>query len=234
MSSQPLILSIETATTTGSLAIAEGPRILSRKKGDGLISHSNTLLSDIDSILQQVDRRFEEIDFFAVTLGPGSFTGLRIGIATVKALAVTANRPCVGIPTLEAVARSAGDNDYVVATLLAGRGEVFAQLFSVSDGGLVTEIDQPAHLPPHEVIHKYQHLDQLCWAGEGALAHRAVILNSLDKDTRSRRKWGMASETNLAENISALALQRVYKNDLTSAENLHAIYVRPSDAELKK
>jgi len=122
MSSQPLILSIETATTTGSLAIAEGPLILSRKKGDGLISHSNTLLSDIDSILQQVDRRFEEIDFFAVTLGPGSFTGLRIGIATVKALAVTANRPCVGIPTLEAVARSAGDNDYVVATLLAGRG----------------------------------------------------------------------------------------------------------------
>ncbi|HET6862339.1 MAG TPA: tRNA (adenosine(37)-N6)-threonylcarbamoyltransferase complex dimerization subunit type 1 TsaB [Pyrinomonadaceae bacterium] len=235
MSLQPLILSIETATTTGSIAVASGSLILSSKKGDGLSSHSNTLLSDIDDMLRHLDRRFEEIDFFAAAIGPGSFTGLRIGIATIKALAMTANRPCAGIPTLEAVARSAGENLCVAATLLAGRGEVFAQLFSVSAEGRVTEIDQPAHLPPREVLKKYQYLENLCWAGEGAEAHKAEILAFDDEVLKAGKKWRIASDlTNLAENVSALALQRSVTNELTSAENLHAIYVRPSDAELKK
>ena len=234
-SRQPLILSIETATTTGSIAVAEGSLILSSQKGDGLISHSNTLLSDIDDILKKVDRRFEEIELFAAAIGPGSFTGLRIGIATIKALAMTAKRPCAGIPTLEAVARSAGENLRVVATLLAGRGEVFAQLFSVSADGLVTEMDHPAHLPPSEVIKKYQDLENICWAGEGADAHKLEILASDAESLNARKGWRIASNlTNLAENVSALALQRAGSNELTTPENLHAIYVRPSDAELKK
>jgi len=233
MSSQePLILSIETATTTGSIAIAEGSRILLSKKGDGLISHSNTLLSDIDDLVKQTDRDFEKIDLFAIAIGPGSFTGLRIGIATIKALGTIANRMCAAIPTLEAVARSAGANSSVVATLPAGRGEVFAQLFSVSAEGSVTEIDQPAHLPPREVIKKYQSLANLSWTGEGAEAHRAEILSAKGA---AESNWNIVSvATNLAENVSALALLKAANNELVTPENLRAIYVRPSDAELKK
>ena len=233
MSSQgPLILSIETATTTGSIAIAEGSIILLSKKGDGLISHSNTLLSDIDDLLQQANRDLERIDVFAIAIGPGSFTGLRIGIATIKALGTIADRMCAAIPTLEAVARSAGANPSVVAALPAGRGEVFAQLFSVSPEGGVTEIDQPAHLSPGEVIKKYQALANLSWTGEGAEAHRAEILST---DAAANSDWRIISAaTNLAENVSALALLRAANNDLVTAGNLHAIYVRPSDAELKK
>ncbi|HSE21557.1 MAG TPA: tRNA (adenosine(37)-N6)-threonylcarbamoyltransferase complex dimerization subunit type 1 TsaB [Pyrinomonadaceae bacterium] len=232
MSSQgPLILSIETATTTGSIAIAEGSRILLSKKGDGLISHSNTLLSDIDDLLRQANRDLARIDFFAIAIGPGSFTGLRIGIATIKALGTIADRMCAAIPTLEAVARSAGANPSVVATLPAGRGEVFAQLFSVTPEGVVTEIDQPAHLSPGEVIKKYQTLANLSWTGEGAEAHRTEILSS----EAAKSDWRIISPaTNLAENVSALALLRAANNDLVTAGNLHAIYVRPSDAELKK
>jgi len=231
-SKDPLILSIETATTTGSIAIAEGPRIIMSKQGDGLISHSNTLLSDIDDLLKQTDRDFEQIDLFAIAIGPGSFTGLRIGIATIKALGTIANRMCAAIPTLAAVARSAGTNPSIVAALPAGRGEVFAQLFSVSDEGSVAEIDRAAHLPPSEAIKKYQSLDELTWTGEGAEAHRAEILSA---GFALEGNWNVVSvTTNLAENVSALALQKAVKNELVTPESLHAIYVRPSDAELKK
>ena len=227
---QPLILSIETATITGSVALAYGRMILVSKKGDGQISHSNTLLSDIDDILKEANRCFGEIDVFAAATGPGSFTGLRIGLATLKALSMTVHRPCAGVPTLEAIARSAGENGFVAATLAAGRGEVFVQLFSVSEGK-VTEIDQPAHLPPREAVKKYRSHENLCWAGEGAEANRHDILSASEDSLN----WRIASNlTNLAENVSALALERVNNNQLVAPGELRAIYVRPSDAELKK
>src|SRR6185295_791103 len=97
--SPPLILSIETATLSGSIAIARGEQVLGVISGDPQISHSNTLLRDVDKLLTQTQITLPEIDLFAVATGPGSFTGLRIGIATTKALAATLDRPTAGIPT---------------------------------------------------------------------------------------------------------------------------------------
>ena len=129
--SLPLILSVETATLSGSVAVARGQEILGVVSGDSSISHSNTLLGDVDQLLTQTGITLPEIDLFAVATGPGSFTGLRIGIATIKALAATLDRPTAGIPTLAAVALSGGVSAESVALLPAGRGEVFTQLFSV-------------------------------------------------------------------------------------------------------
>src|SRR5204863_4448137 len=114
------------------------------------ISHSNTLLADLDKLLAETKTKLPAIDLFAVAAGPGSFTGLRIGIATVKALAATLDRPCAAIPTLQAVALAGGPSDASVALLPAGRGEVFAQLFSVANDGTVTPLDEPLHIPPEK------------------------------------------------------------------------------------
>src|SRR5213593_4045257 len=123
MNFQPLTLSLETATLAGSISISRGPNILASSSGDPAVSHSNTLLADIDELFSRVNLSLREIELFAVASGPGSFTGLRIGLATVKALAVTMNRPCVGVPTLEAIAHSAGSSEATVTLLPAGRGE---------------------------------------------------------------------------------------------------------------
>src|ERR1700704_5091138 len=100
MSDAPLILSLETATMGGSVFLGRGNLELATRAGDPRVSQSFSLLSDISDILQEAPASLHEVDLFACASGPGSFTGLRIGLATVKALAASLNRPCVGIPTL--------------------------------------------------------------------------------------------------------------------------------------
>ena len=224
--SLPLILSVETATLSGSVAVARGQEILGVVSGDSSISHSNTLLGDVDQLLTQTGITLPEIDLFAVATGPGSFTGLRIGIATIKALAATLDRPTAGIPTLAAVALSGGVSAESVALLPAGRGEVFTQLFSVLRSDLVEALDDAAHIPPARLFERYGHLETITWCGEGAIVHRQLI-----EQHASGKNWRIAApDPNLATHVAKLALSKTQFDD---AYSLRAIYVRPADAQLK-
>ena len=225
----PLILSVETATLSGSVAIARGEEILGVVSGDSSISHSNTLLGDVDKLLTQTRITLPEIDLFAVATGPGSFTGLRIGIATIKALAATLDRPTAGIPTLAAVALSGGVSAESVALLPAGRGEVFTQLFSVLRPDLVEALDDAAHIPPARLFERYAHLETITWCGEGAVVNRELI-----ESMAAGRDWKIATQTNaLASQVARLALTRFERNEFENPFALRAIYVRPADAQLK-
>jgi tRNA threonylcarbamoyladenosine biosynthesis protein TsaB len=224
--SEPLILSVETATLSGSIAIARGEQLLGVVSGDPKISHSNTLLADVDKLLAETQIRVSDVDVFAVATGPGSFTGLRIGIATIKALSATLDRPSVGIPTLEAVALSGGVSERSVALLPAGRGEVFTQLFSVSAENDVKALDEAAHVPPARLLERYGHFESVTWCGEGAIIHRELIESSA-----AGKNWRIApQDPNLATHVAKLAFR---KNQFADAYTLRAIYVRPADAQLK-
>ena len=224
--SEPLILSVETATLSGSVALSRGEEIVTAFAGDSGVSHSNTLLNDVDKVLKEAQVDLSEIDLFAIATGPGSFTGLRIGIATVKALAATLERQCAGIPTLQAVALAAGESTHSVALLPAGRGEVFAQLFSVTKDGFVTALDQPIHISPQKLIEKYGSIENVLWCGDGAIANKALI----ERESRGRVAPQIPV---LAKHIASLALTRFREQQLENPDALQAIYVRPSDAELK-
>ena len=106
---EPLILAIETATRAGSVALARGTQILSSAEGSAAESHSISLLEAVEDILRQAGAKLSDIDLFAAASGPGSFTGLRIGLATTKALAVCTGKKCVGVSTLAAIAHGAGE-----------------------------------------------------------------------------------------------------------------------------
>jgi tRNA threonylcarbamoyladenosine biosynthesis protein TsaB len=242
----PLILSVETATLGGSVCITRGATVLACNTGEPRLSHSNTLLTDISNALVESKSTLGEISLFAVACGPGSFTGLRIGIATVKALAATMEKPCAGIPSLQAVARAAGASECTVALLPAGRGEVFAQMFSISPQGLVAELDSIAHISPERMLERYDGVANIRWCGEGAHVYAESIRHWAE---RAGHEFGMASgdvqvdaadgwwiapkEPNLARHVGALALIKFDQNQLDSPSDLRAIYVRPSDAELK-
>lgn len=229
MAIEPLILAVETATLSGSIALTRGAELIASLSGDPAVSHSNTLLADLDKLLNKTTFKLQDVDLFAVAAGPGSFTGLRIGIATVKALAATLARPCAAVPTLHAVALAGGASESSVALLPAGRGEVFAQLFSVSADGAVTALDEPSHISPRKMIDKYGLLEKAAWCGEGALAQRELIESSA-----RGKQWRVASRTaNLALQVAALALRNFGHDELIAPDALQAIYVRPSDAELK-
>ncbi|MEP6912609.1 MAG: hypothetical protein ABI923_07630, partial [bacterium] len=154
---------------------------------------------------------------------------------------------CVGVPTLHAVAGSAGPSRATVALLPAGRGELFAQLFSVESNEDVRAIDHASHLKPAEVWNKYAHLRTLTWAGPGARAH-AQALKELAQSygipffdqTESALidpvdGWILASPCeNLAAFVAAIALREFQRGNAVGPEDLRAIYVRPSDAEINQ
>ena len=243
--SDPLILSVETATLGGSVCVARGVKVLAIAIGDPTLSHSNTLLSDIETCLSKAGVSAGDIELFAAASGPGSFTGLRIGLASVKGLAATLDRPCMGIPTLHAIAHAAGPSEATVALLPAGRGEVFVQLLGVSESE-VTELDKPEHLAPERAVARYGALPSVRWAGAGAQACEAQIekqagalgyafaTSIIPAEGNALPAWILSPEKhNLANNVAVLAYHRFQRGHSEMADSLTAIYVRPSDAELK-
>jgi tRNA threonylcarbamoyladenosine biosynthesis protein TsaB len=245
MNSAPLILSLETATLGGSIFLARGTNALASRNGDPKVSHSNSLLADINDCLSDAEVKLEDLELFACASGPGSFTGLRIGIATMKGLAATLNRPCAGVPTLNAIAHSAGTSNATVALLPAGRGEVFAQMFSVA-GDEVIELDSAAHLSPLRLIERYGDIASLIWAGPGVEVHRTLLQqhagqHDIEFVTQpagsdfTQNCWRLAPPTtNLAQHVSVLALILFSLGQTLDAGSLKAIYVRPSDAEINQ
>lgn len=227
----------------GSICLTRGTKLLATRVGDPAISHSSSLLRDIHESLGQAEVTLSDLDLLAAASGPGSFTGLRIGLATVKALAATLRISCVGIPTLHAVALAAGPATTTVALLPAGRGEVFSQLHSVSPDGRVSPLDEPEHLSPHKMLEKYASLRTLIWSGPGAHMYRDLLESyARDKEidfeveagTESSQGWRLAPvRENLSQYVAALALQKHESNEVGDPLSLSALYVRPSDAELK-
>ncbi len=246
--SNPVILSLETATMAGSVWLGSGDVQLATRLGDPKVSQSASLLKDIDECLAAAGVKLTDVDLFACASGPGSFTGLRIGIATVKALAASLARPCVGIPTLQAIANAGGPSEATVALLPAGRGELFAQMFSVSERGLVSDLDSAVHLSPQRLLERYADAGNLRWAGSGAHLQRDLLEGFANEqrirflvgpaksaDNQVGVVWEMAEqEPNLAHHVATLALQLFQSGTIQSPQSLSAIYVRPSDAELNQ
>jgi tRNA threonylcarbamoyladenosine biosynthesis protein TsaB len=242
----PLILAIETATRAGSVALARGQEILWTASGEPAASHSTDLIETIERTLKNSDVSLGEVDVFAAARGPGSFTGLRIGLATIKSFAVCKGKTCAGVSTLAAIAHAAGDSENTVALLPAGRGELFAQMFSVREGD-VRELDSASHLKPETVLKKYDSLSDLRWAGEGARLYAELLRDSAsahefafneegaDGLKQSPRGWVIAAQCEqLATSVASLALTDYRNEETISPEKLQADYVRASDAEINE
>ena len=246
---QTLVLAVDTATDARSVCVARGRQILSlvceRQAGAG----ASLVLPVIDEALRRAGVVFGEVELFGVAAGPGSFTGLRAGIATVKAFAAVSGRPVVPVPTLHAVALSAGASRRTVAALPAGRGEVFAQLLAVSEAGDVRELSGPMHVSPASLVERAAEWGgDLSWAGGGAQAHRELISEAASRSggewrepsggekivrTGAGRVWALAPQSDsYSEQVARLSLISSEKGVAILADEVRALYVRPSDAEL--
>jgi tRNA threonylcarbamoyladenosine biosynthesis protein TsaB len=260
MEREPYILSIDTATDMRSVAVCAGLRVLAQTTGKLRSAQAANLLGDIDAALANAGLRLDQIKLLACARGPGSFTGLRAGLATMKAFAATLDKPLVGVPTLHAIARSAGVAPYIVAALPAGRGELFAQLLGCAADGMITTLNEPAHLPPHVLVERARNWPTpLRWAGSGAhtraeligeMATRAGIewrVEDEEHNTRvnnfklqaiepvGARAWSLVPPADAyAAEIAALALCEYQSGRTLPAEEVRALYVRLSDAELNE
>jgi tRNA threonylcarbamoyladenosine biosynthesis protein TsaB len=246
-----LTLSVDTATEKRSVAVTRGPSVLALSVKDIHADDAASVLEEIDRALKGACVEARRIDLFAVVTGPGSFTGLRSGLATMKALASTLKKPLVGVPTLHALGHAARPASRLVCMLPAGRGEVFAQLLRVSPEGKVTELEEPRHLPPARLLERVSRLGGgTKWVGAGAYKFLELIEEGAKASgfsweqtedataEPSENVWMLAPplET-LALEVALLARSGYSQGGaLDTAEGaaaLSAIYVRPSDAEIK-
>ena len=245
---EPVILSVETATRPGSVCVTRGATLLASRSGDIGVSQSNLLLDQIGEVLDQAEIALRDVEFFAVACGPGSFTGIRIGIATVKSFAATLARNTIGIQTLHAIAYGAGESTCTIASIPAGRGELYAQRLSVSNLGAVAPLDSAVHIAPGKLLADASAKRKLTWAGEGARIHfeeiRARALaegipfgmsENQTPRTNDREQWTIVtSQPALAVSVARMALSHASADAVCLPEELQAIYVRPSDAEMTK
>ena len=128
------ILAVDVSTSSGSVALLDEMELKAEWSLQSARTHNRRLLKTIDLLLHQVDWTVQDLDGFAVTLGPGSFTGIRIGISTVKTLAWVLQKPYAGIPTLDALAAPLGFAALPVCTLLDARKKELYVAFYQPDG----------------------------------------------------------------------------------------------------
>ena len=238
-----LTLGVDTSTERRSVALVRGGRVLAESSSGLREGGSATLLADIDRVLSSAGVKLKEVGLYAAAVGPGSFTGLRSGLATVKGLALTTGRPAVGVQTLHALAYCVRPAARVVSLIPAGRGEVFAQLLSVSAGGLVEELESPTHLPPARLLERMAGLGGgLKWTGGGAIkffemireqASAAGIEFLTDASRVGEQSGWVVVPAAEALAVSVAEMAHAAHASGAGAGGLTAVYVRPSDAELK-
>jgi tRNA threonylcarbamoyladenosine biosynthesis protein TsaB len=124
-----IILALDTCLAACSAAIVDGERVAASVSEPMIRGHQERLAPMVRDLAAKAGIAFQDVDRIGVTIGPGSFTGLRVGLAFAKGLALALDRPCVGVGTLDALAASSASRGYVAAVIDGGRGQVYLRIF---------------------------------------------------------------------------------------------------------
>ena len=224
----PVILAIDTSSRQTSLAIAQGASIIARFCEQMDEQRSERLWTEIDLLVRRTGMRFSDVELFSVCVGPGGFTGLRVGIAAVKGFAFASNKPAVGVGSLEAIAFRVGQEGTICAVKSAYRGDVYAQLFDCLAGNIPSPRTQPIVALPADVLTLIDGVGEVTVASDG-VEIAGVFTNS----RQSPELTGVRPPAPLAESIAQIGYLRFSAGASVKAEDLRALYVRPSDAETK-
>ena len=222
------VLAVDTATKSCSVAVVDGQTLLAEVIVITGETHSKHLMNLIHQVLQISRISLKDIEGFAVTRGPGSFTGLRIGISTVKGLAASSRKPIVGVSTLDALANQAGVTPYLICTVIdARKDEVYFARYRRVDGILIKEAEELV-LP---VVNAIADIREPCYfIGDGSLTYKPAILETLGENRMVCAP--RFHHTIRAATVAKLGLERMRKNDVDDVSTFSPRYIRKSDAEL--
>ena len=222
------ILALETSAKAVSAAITENGRVLASGYQDTGLTHSRTLMPIVEHLFQNTGLSPESVDAIAVAVGPGSFTGIRIGVSAAKGLAFALDKPAVGVSTLAAMARNAAfAGGLIVCAMDARRQQVYNALFAAEDGVLT-------RLTPDRAVSLADLAEELrgdprpkTVVGDGA-AMCADFLEAAGVPCR------LAPPHLVMQNAMSVALEaegQAARGGLVSAQDLAPVYLRPPQAE---
>lgn len=219
------ILAVDSSAKSASVAVAENGRLISECFVNNALTHSRTLMPMVDNALSQADMSLNDIDALCVNVGPGSFTGIRIGVAAVKGLAAADNKPCAGVSTLESTAYNFADENCIVCAAMDARcNQVYTALFRCN-GSDVTRICEDKAVSVDELGEELSHYNEKIYlAGDGAeICFKAFgerLENAIlsGENRRYQRAFG-----------AALAAEK--NNEFTDSALLAPVYLRLPQAE---
>lgn len=220
------LLAVDTATTSCSVALLEGDRLLAEMVYTGGKTHSRHLMSMIDQILDRCGCGPSDVEAVGVTRGPGTFTGLRIGISTVKGFCAATQAPVIGVSSLTALAFPFDPvGRPVVAMIDARRNEVYWAQFQAGKNGL--EMISPVSVAAPEKVAQTLPKGALL-VGSGALLYRS----SFEALSPGVRFADPTQHFIRGASVGLLALNRLWRHDVDSIDTLTPEYIRKSDAQI--
>ena len=228
------VLALDTTGRAGSVALVDDGQIVREHAGDASRTHGERLPGELAAL----GAPFASVDVFAVASGPGSFTGLRIGIATMQGLALVHKRPIAAVSALEAHAqlasRLAGAGALVACWIDAQRGEVFSALYRVAEAPLFTperlvELEAPSVADPQRTLADWAAypVRSAIFTGDGAARYESAL-------PRTGELVRLAAPMPIAGAIGCMAAVRAARGLVVPPESVAALYVRRPDAELHR
>lgn len=225
----PKILAVDSSSMTGSVALCQGEQLVAESLLNVRSTHSEKLLKQIALLLAEVGWQLSELDLLVAVTGPGSFTGLRIGITTIKGLAAVLDKPVVGVSSLEMLAMNLPLCATPICVFLdARKDEVYTQLFHWTEQGPVA-VGVPRVAPPEQILRQLS--SPVALVGDGVPRYRKLISETLADGALLPV---MTAHQPRASQAAWLGW-RAYQKGLTlTAAALLPTYIRPSDAELNQ
>lgn len=224
-----LVLALETSSLHGGVGLVDGGGLVAEYSLHIEVTYSERLLPAIDRVLADAGRSVADVGGLAVAIGPGSFTGLRIGLSTAKGLAAAAGTPLVGVPTLRGLAWGLPFCGLPICPILdARKGEVYCAIFCWADGVLEQVMDDAA-LAPEELAARIG--EPTVFLGDGMAAYGPVLARALGSRARFVPP-GLAGTRPAA--VAALGRERLLRGERDDPAALAPRYIRPSEAELKR
>lgn len=223
------ILAVDTSSKICAVAILEDNKVIDEIKLDNGKTHSENLMPIIKEILDKNNLTLKDMNLIAVSVGPGSFTGIRIGIATIKPMAEVYNLPVASITSLETLARNIEnkEKDFTIISLIDARNnQVYAGFFdteyNLKEDEIAEDID--------EVLKKAGKYSKIIFVGDGAIIHKEKIEENL-----KNRNIIFAKENNQsAINTGKIGYKKFLEKNLKNADTILPIYLRKSQAERLK
>ncbi|MBW1895373.1 MAG: tRNA (adenosine(37)-N6)-threonylcarbamoyltransferase complex dimerization subunit type 1 TsaB [Deltaproteobacteria bacterium] len=224
------ILAVDTASKSCSAAVVNQNRVLAESVLSTGETHSKTIMGLIGGVLQSSGTILEDVDAYAVTRGPGSFTGIRIGISIVKGMASAGDKSVAGISTLDALALQYSFSNCLICPMLdAKRKEVYFAKYRFDKNGRMKKEIEDSVMAPEKVI---SGINEPClFVGDGSVVYHDLISKKLGELAVFAPLF---ANTVRASAVGYLGEEKIKSNDVYTAKSLEPFYLRKSDAEIKK
>lgn len=222
------ILAVDTSATAASVAVAEENKLIGEFSINTALTHSQTLMPMVDELLKNTGLSVNDIDAVAVNAGPGSFTGVRIGVAAVKGIAFPKNLPCVSVSTLESMAYNMLGNDCIVCSVMDARcSQVYNALFRVN-GCSVTRMTDDRALSLTDLKNELQNINEkVILVGDGSV----LCSEFLGEELENIMIAPFNNRIQTASSVAYAAFEKINNGETLKADELMPVYLRLPQAQ---